>query len=166
MIELSIHIVEEPPQVIVTERMPYPLEKVWLVHTDELYLKAWWAPDGYTNTWAETNPQPGGNWRMLQRDPEGNEFSMYGRYDEVERHRRIVQTRTSEIFPDAPTTLTLEFSAIPGGTQVVTTEDFLTPFNLRGFQALGGIDRLRGASARLDALLAQMTPPAGEDWSS
>jgi uncharacterized protein YndB with AHSA1/START domain len=160
MIEISIDITEDPPRVIVTERMPYPIDKVWLVHTDELYLKSWWAPEGYENTWAEINAEPGGSWRVVQRDPQGNEFSFYGHYDEVERPHRFVQTRTSEIFPHAATSLTVELSEIEGGTQVVTTEEYLTERNLRGFIGLGGIERIRGASKGLDALLAQMVPPA------
>ncbi|WP_061963157.1 SRPBCC domain-containing protein [Demequina aurantiaca] len=158
MIHLTIEVSEEPPQIVMTERMPYPRDKVWLVHTEALYLKEWWAPTGYENTWVDTNPEPGGTWRVVQRDPEGNEFSFYGHYTEVERHKRMVQSRTSEIFPDAGMQITLEFSEIPGGTQIVTTQDFLTERNLQGYLQLGGLERDREASARLDALLGQMMP--------
>lgn len=156
MIEISIEAAEDPPRLVTTERMNYAIDKVWLVHTEALYLKAWWAPPGYENTWVDTNPEPGGTWRVVQRDPEGNSFSFYGRYDEVERLTRIVQSRTSEIFPDASTQITLEFSEIPGGTQVVTTQVFQTDRNLQGFLKLGGVERMRGASQGLDLLLGEM----------
>ncbi|WP_062210540.1 SRPBCC family protein [Demequina oxidasica] len=158
MIHLNIEVSEEPPQIVMVERISYPLDKVWLAHTEALYLKEWWAPTGYENTWVDTNPEAGGTWRVVQRDPEGNEFSFYGHYTEVERHELIVQSRTSEIFPDAGIQIRLEFSEIPGGTQVVTTQDFLTNRNLQGYLQLGGLEREREASAGLDALLRQMMP--------
>lgn len=157
MIQLSIDLVEEPRLVITTEQIPFPVATVWLVHTEALYLKQWWAPAGYQNTWAETTPEPGGTWRVVQRDPQGNVFSFWGRYEEVEPNRRLVHTRTSELFPDATTVLTLEFSKTENGTQLVTTQEFQTPHDLRGFIGLGGMERIRGASAGLDALLGKMS---------
>lgn len=156
MIDIEVTMTEEPPMVVTTERMPYPIDRVWLAHTDELYLKTWWAPEGYENTWAEADVTPGGAWRIVQRDPQGNAFSFYGRYLEVERHARIVQTRTVELFPDATTTLTFEFTEVGNGTQLVTTQVFQTASHLKGFMHLGGVERLRGASQGLDGLLARM----------
>lgn len=156
MIHFDIAALDAPPRLIVTERMPYPIDKVWLVHTEALYLKEWWAPKGYENTWAEIDPKVGGTWRVVQRDPEGNSFSFYGHFDEVVRPRRLVQTRTSEFFPEAPTQVTTEFTEIPGGTQIVTTVVFASDVYLQGYLNLGGVERIRGASERLGALLSEM----------
>ena len=156
MIKISFEVNDEPPRLVVTERMPYPLDSVWVAQTEALYVQQWWAPLGYQNTEISLTLEEGGAWRVLQRDPQGNQFSFYGLLQEVEPKRKLVITLTSEIFPESTLHITQDFAATEGGTIVVSTYEFASNGELAAYLDLGGLERLRGASARLDNLLGQL----------
>jgi uncharacterized protein YndB with AHSA1/START domain len=98
----------------------------------------------------------GGAWRILQRDPEGNQFSFYGKVESSEHEEQLVISLVSEVWPDSTVLITQDFIAREAGTVVVTTYEFDSDSALTTYLALGGTDRLREASAKLDALLAQI----------
>ncbi len=157
MIKISFELTDEPPRLIVTELMPYPLASVWLAETEALYVQRWWAPTEYENTSIELASEVGGPWRVVQRDPQGNQFALYGKVLEVVPEARLAFALTSEVFPDATVHVMQEFAARGPGTVVVSTYSFSTEADLNNYLTLGGMERLRGASARLDALLAQLS---------
>ncbi len=144
------------PAIVMTEEFTYPLERAWTVRFEPLYVANWWRPRGYTNPIVEIDPVKGGAWRIAQRDPEGNEFSFYGVFDEVVPLVRTVQTFVSELFPDLPTTLTTEFSRTQAGTQVVTTHLYPSHDVRKGAVGLGTMERMAESSQRYDVLLAQL----------
>lgn len=158
MISISFEIIDEPPRLISTERMPYPIDKVWLAETDAWYVQQWWAPTDYINDAVEIAMEEGGYWRVIQRDPEGHQFSFYGRVDKVIPRELFRMTLTSEIFPEDQILVTQQFVASGPGTIVATTWEFPNAAALNRYVALGGPERQKGASARLDALLSQMLP--------
>jgi uncharacterized protein YndB with AHSA1/START domain len=157
VIKISFEMTDEPARLIVTELMPYPLATVWLAETEALYVQRWWAPADYENTAIELASEVGGPWRVVQRDPQGNQFALYGKVLEVVPEAKLMFALTSEIFPDATVNVMQEFAARGVGTVVVSTYSFGSENDLKNYLALGGVDRLRGASARLDALLAQLS---------
>src|SRR5690606_2698902 len=67
-------------------------------------------------------------------------------------------TLTSEIFPEDQILVIQQFVASGPGTIVATTWEFPNAAALNRYVALGGPERQKGASARLDALLSQMLP--------
>lgn len=156
MIKISFEVTDAPPRLIVTELMPYPTPTVWLAQTEALYVQRWWAPLGYENVDIELTMEVGGSWRVVQRDPEGNQFTLYGRVEEVVPEERLAITLTTELFPDTVLHLNQEFLAREAGTIVVSTYEFDTDGALTAYLSLGGMDRLRGASQRLDELLTQL----------
>lgn|GEM_PF-730996 len=162
MIKISFEVTDSPARLTVTELMPYPLNTVWLAQTEGLYVQQWWAPRGYENVEVDLATVAGGSWRILQRDPEGNQFAFYGKVADVVPQERLAITITSEVFPETTLHLLQEF--VPRdfgggvtGTVVVSTYTFDEDAELTSYLNLGGMDRLRGASARLDALLTQLT---------
>lgn len=156
MIHISFDVPSEPPSLIVTERIRQPLERVWLAQTEALYIQRWWGPEGYRNVTAEVNATVGGPWRVIQRDPEGNEYAFYGKFEEVVERERLVLSLTAELFPDVPLRLTQEFTASDKGAIVVSTYEFPDERARDGYLHLGGLERLREASGKLDALLREM----------
>ena len=52
-------------------------EDVFRAWTEPDLLAAWWGPAGFTNTFHEFNPQPGGRWK----------FTMHGRRKVIMRMR-------------------------------------------------------------------------------
>ena len=98
----------------------------------------------------------GGAWRILQRDPEGNQFSFYGKVESSEHEEKLVISLVSEVWPDSTVIVKQDFIAREGGTAVVTTYEFDSDSALTTYLGLGGTERLREASVRLDTLLAQI----------
>ena len=101
MIKISFEMTDAPARLIVTELMPYPLSRVWLAETEGLYVKQWWAPSGYANDEVDITTVEGGAWRILQRDPEGNQFSFYGKVESSEHEEKLVISLVSEVWPDS-----------------------------------------------------------------
>lgn len=158
MIEIAFEVADEPPRLIVTERMPYALATVWLAQTEALYVQQWWAPIGYRNVDITLAVDVGDTWRVVQQDPQGNRFAFYGKVTAFEPQQRLQLTLTSEIFPDTQLTVEQVFSSKDRVTEVVSTYTFEDDVTRDSYLNLGGIERLRGASRKLDALLAQMAP--------
>ena len=156
MIKISFEVTDAPTRLIVTELMPYPIESVWLAQTEALYVQRWWAPAGYVNVDTELSSEIGGPWRVVQRDPQGNQFALYGKVEAFEPTEKLAISITTEIFPDTVLHLTQDFAERSEGTVVVSTYEFANEEELTSYLNLGGMDRLRGASARLDALLTQL----------
>jgi uncharacterized protein YndB with AHSA1/START domain len=78
---------------IVMERVfDAPRELVWRVTNDPTLIPRWWGP-GYLTTTVETmDVRPGGRWRIVQRDPAGNEYGFNGDYREVNPPEKVVRT--------------------------------------------------------------------------
>lgn len=157
MIKISFEVTDAPPRLIVTELMPYKVDSVWLAQTEALYVQRWWAPTDYENIDIELSNEVGGTWRVVQRDPQGNQYALYGKVEELTANERLAITITSELFPDVVLHLTQEFHAREAGTVVISTYAFDTDGELTAYLSLGGMDRLRGASERLDVLLTQLS---------
>lgn len=157
MIEISFEATVEPPVLTVTEQMPYSLATVWLAETEGLYVSQWWAPTDYENLEVDLSLEPGAPWRVLQRDPQGNQYAFYGKVDRVEKESLLTVSIVSELYPDSDIQLRQEFVAREGGTLVLSTYTFANQEDLNTYLAIGGTERLRGASERLDTLLAQLT---------
>jgi uncharacterized protein YndB with AHSA1/START domain len=139
-----------------TEVVQAPLERAWIARYEPLYVAQWWMPMGYSNPIVELDVAPGGRWRVVQRDPDGNEFAFYGTYSAVEPQLRTVQSFVSELFPDVTTHITTEFSEVPRGTQIVTTHAFAEEFQRRGYVSMGGVERMAEASMLYDRLLKKL----------
>jgi uncharacterized protein YndB with AHSA1/START domain len=149
---------EEHPQIVMTEEVPAPIERAWVARFEPLYLAQWWRPRGYVNPIVEVDLAPGGRWRISQRDPQGNEFAFYGRFEVVEEPQIAVQSFTSELFPDVPSTLTTEFVSSSDGTVVTTTHEGPSMAWRRGYLRLGGLERMSESSDHYGRLLSQIKP--------
>ena len=95
-----------------------PREAVWRAFTERELLVRHWGPDSLTTEVEEFDPRPGGRWRFVQRDEEG-EYAFRGVVHSVEPNERLIQTFEWEGLPGhvCLQTLTLE-DAEGGGTRV------------------------------------------------
>lgn len=143
--------------VIENARLAHPVARVWTAYAEPLFFQLWWGPHGYVNRSVDISLKAGGTWSVVQSDPEGNTFSFYGRYDRVEPGSLISTTFISELFPDVLTWLRIDLAETPGGTAVATTHRFADEYHRRGYLNLGGVERMRESTERLDALLRTMS---------
>ncbi|WP_062527115.1 SRPBCC domain-containing protein [Demequina rhizosphaerae] len=155
--DISFEAPAEPPVLVSTTRLAFPLPRVWTAVTEPLYVQQWWAPHGYVNRSVDMDVEPGGAWRVVQSDPEGNTFSFYGRYDKVEPQSQLTYTFVSELFPDVLTWMRIDMGETPAGTMLVTSHMFPDDYHRTGYLNLGGVARMRESAERLEALLRSMS---------
>ena len=87
-------IVAEPgkQEIVITRVFDAPRELIFKTVTDPNLIPQWWGPRRYTTIVDKMEVKPGGAWRFINRDDEGNEHAFHGFYHEIVSPERIVQT--------------------------------------------------------------------------
>ena len=78
-------------EVVITRVFDAPRELVFRTYTDPKLIPQWWGPRVLTTTVDGMDVRPGGTWRFVQRDREGNEYAFHGVYHHLSPER-LVQT--------------------------------------------------------------------------
>src|SRR5207253_342189 len=86
-------------ELVTTYIFDAPRALVWKAWTDPKLIPRWWGPKRYTTTVEKMEVRPGGTWRFIQRDSEGNVYGFHGEYKEVVPPERIVDTFEYEGMP-------------------------------------------------------------------
>ena len=93
-------------EIVMTRVFDAPRDLVFEAHSSCEHLKKWWGPRAYEIATCEVDFRPGGAWRVVHRDSDGQEFAFRGEYREIVRPERI--------------TWTFEFEGMPGSVSVET----------------------------------------------
>jgi uncharacterized protein YndB with AHSA1/START domain len=101
-----------------------PRELVYQAYTNPNHVPHWWGPRRMTTTVDTMDVRPGGAWRIVQRDPEGNEYGFCGEYREVVPPERLVYTFEFEGMPGHILMETVTFEEQDGKTTVTSTALF------------------------------------------
>lgn len=99
----------------------YPVapERVWRAWTDPQALKQWFRPNGsFSIPLVETDVRAGGRFRILMKDPKGEEFDLTGVYREVVPHRKLVMTWGWKNQPGQESLLTVSLKPSGEGTRL------------------------------------------------
>lgn len=83
---------EDPRDLVMRRVIAAPRERVFAIWTDPTRLTDWWGPHGMTVPEWEMDLRPGGAFRTLMRDGQGNEYPFGGVFLEVVAPERIVFT--------------------------------------------------------------------------
>jgi uncharacterized protein YndB with AHSA1/START domain len=67
-----------------------PRAVVFRAFTDPALVARWWGPAGFTNTFHEFDPRPGGAWTLVMHGPDGTHYPMTKEFVEVLPPERIV----------------------------------------------------------------------------
>jgi len=106
---------------IVAERIfDAPRERVFAAYTDSKLIPEWWGPRGVTTTIDKMDPRPGGEWRFVCRDPEG-ETAFRGAYREISPPERISESFEWEGMLGHVLVESADFEDLGGRTKVTTT---------------------------------------------
>lgn len=132
-----------------------PREIVWKAFTDPNSIPNWWGPRIVTTTVEKMDVRPGGVWRYVQRDPDGNEYAFNGVYKEIDPLKLLSYTFNFEGIPgDHELLETLKFEEIEGGkTKVRSTAVFANIEDLEGMVNSGMEAGARESWDRLAELL-------------
>ena len=79
-------------EILLTRMVDAPRELVFRAYTDPKAIPQFWGPRKYTTIVDKMDVRPGGVWRFIQRDEEGNEFAFNGMYREVKAPEKLVHT--------------------------------------------------------------------------
>ncbi|MCC2627705.1 MAG: activator of ATPase 1 family protein [Thermomicrobiales bacterium] len=101
-----------------------PRELVFQAHIDPQHVPHWWGQRRSTTIVDVMDVRPGGAWRFVQRDPEGNEYGFRGEYREVVPPERLVYTFEYEGMPGHILVETVTFEEHDGKTMVSSTALF------------------------------------------
>jgi uncharacterized protein YndB with AHSA1/START domain len=101
-----------------------PRELVYQAHTDPNHITQWWGPRRMTTTVDTLDVRPGGAWRFVQRDQDGNEYGFRGEFREVVPPERLVFTFEYEGMPGHILQQTITFEEHDGKTTVSSTALF------------------------------------------
>lgn len=133
-----------------------PRELLWKAHTDPELVSKWWGPLGHQTRVEEMDLRPGGTWRYVSVDADGNEFAFYGEYLEIVPPEKIRWTFMFDVAEVGP----------QGGPETLTLEDLGGRTLMRAVSHMGSAEVIDQALAtgmvegaiqtwdRLDALLA------------
>jgi uncharacterized protein YndB with AHSA1/START domain len=132
-----------------------PRDLVYRVSTDPDHIPEWWGPSQYSTTIDKADVRPGGQWRYVQSDEQGNQFAFHGVYHDVVPNERVVQTFEFEGVPGHVLLETAVYEDVPGGTRLTTTSVYQSMADRDGMVASGMESGAREGWERLAALIAK-----------
>jgi uncharacterized protein YndB with AHSA1/START domain len=103
-----------------------PRERLFQAYTDPKLMARWWGPRRYTIIVDKMDVKPGGVWRIINRDAEGNDYVFHGVYHEVSRPSRLVYTFEWEGMPGHVQLGIVTFEDVDGRTRVTDKSIFET----------------------------------------
>jgi len=122
----TTHLSAEPgkQEIVITREFDAPRELVFKVLTDPKLVPQWWGPECLSTYVDKMDVRPGGQWRFIHRDAEGNEYGFHGVYHEVLAPERIIDTFEFEGLPETGhvTLETMKLEELPGGRTRLTTQ--------------------------------------------
>ncbi len=110
--------------IVITRVFDAPRDVVFKAITDPSLIPNWWGPRRYTTEVDRMEVKPGGRWRFVNRDPDGNEFWFKGVYHDAVAPERIVQTFEFEGMPGHVSLETAAFEEVDGTTSYVGVSVF------------------------------------------
>ncbi|MCI0415876.1 SRPBCC family protein [bacterium] len=131
-----------------------PRQLVWKLWTDPDLIPQWWGPKKYKTTVEKMDFRPGGVWRFIQQEPNGNEYAFSGEYREIVPPERLVYTFNFEpIGPGHELIEVVTFEEINGKTKMTNKAIYKTIEDLEGMLRSGMEEGAMETMARFDELL-------------
>ncbi len=79
-------------EVIVTRLFDVPRERLFKAMTDPKLIPQWWGPAFLTTVVEKMDCKPGGSWRYVQKESNGNVYAFHGVYHQVAAPEQLVCT--------------------------------------------------------------------------
>ena len=134
-----------------------PRDLVWKACTDPALMPEWWGLRNSTTIVERMDVTPGGRWRYVEKDPQGNEHAFNGVFKEVKPPERLVYTFEYEPMAGHVSTDSLVFTELPDGKTLITaTTTFTSLEDLEGMLASGMEDGSVESWDRLEELLEKL----------
>ena len=153
--------IKTPPgkqEIIVTRTYNAPRELVYKIVTDPKLIPEWWGPRNLTTTVEKMELRWGGQWRFVQRDPQGNIFAFHGVYHEVKSPELLIYTMEWEGMPGHVLLNIDRFDEHDGITIWNSSSIFETVEDRDGMLQQGMEGGTREITERINELLTKLNP--------
>lgn len=141
-------------EIVMTRTFYAPRDLVFKTMTDPNLIPQWWGPRYLTTTVDEMDLRPGGRWRYLQRDPQGNEHAFHGVYHDITAPERLVFTFEYEGVPGHVLLETVTLEEVDGKTRLTDQSVFQSVADRDGMVQSGMESGATETMDRLEELLA------------
>jgi uncharacterized protein YndB with AHSA1/START domain len=141
-------------QIVITRSFDAPRELVFKAFTDAEAVRRWWGLNSTETTVDQLEARPGGRWRYVERDGDGNEFGFHGVYHDLEAPERIVYTFEFEGMPGHVLLETITFEEQDGKTHMTDSSVFQSVADRDGMLQSGMESGAAESMDRLDEYLA------------
>lgn len=146
-------------EILITREFDAPREIVFKAFTDPMLVPQWWGPRSLTTEVDKMEVKPGGQWRFINRDAQGNTFGFHGVYHEILAPERVINTFEFEGLPETGhvTLETMKLEELPGGrTRLTTLTVFQTVADRDGMLQSGMSEGANDTYDRFEELLKTM----------
>lgn len=147
-------------EILITRFFEAPRDLVWEALTSPRHLLRWWGPHWCPMVSCDLDFRPGGAWRYLARDVDGNELAWRGTYVDIVAPLRIVSTELFENFPDVESVNTMTLDEIDGVTRLQTSVRHSSKAFRDGHVQSGMEGGMQDTFNRLDDLMAAVDTTA------
>jgi uncharacterized protein YndB with AHSA1/START domain len=129
---------------------------VFDAHVNPEHLPHWWGRTGSTLSVCEVELRPGGAYRFVEKQADGDTHAFHGTYREVVPGERLVSTFIYDPLPTHVSLAVATFTAVDGGTLLTDRSHYFTREDRDGMVQAGCDVGAEEAFTRLDARLAAM----------
>jgi uncharacterized protein YndB with AHSA1/START domain len=126
-------------EVLITRRFAAPRELVFEALTKPGHVTRWYGLRNSTLSVCEIDLRPGGSWRYVLCDADGNEYPFKGTYREIVPPELLVRTETFDVKPwdEHVTVVTMTLTEEDGGTLLTSSSLYQTKEARDGHVASG-----------------------------
>ncbi len=142
-------------RVVMSRVFNVPRERLFRTYTDPKLIPLWWGPGRYATIVEKMDVRPGGTWRYISRDRDGNESAFHGEYREIAAPERIVTTFEYEGMPGHVVVDKATFEDLGRKTRLTVTSQFESVEDLDGMVGSGMEGGARETWDRLEELLTK-----------
>ena len=143
-------------ELVITRQFNAPRCLVFEAWTKPEHVMHWWGLSSMTMSVCEIDLRPGGAYRFVLRDADGNEYGFGGKYYEIMPPERLVYTDGFEGLPGHEAIVTTTFEEQGGKTTVISHSLYQSAEDRDGHIHSGMEDGLKDSYARLDKYLATL----------
>jgi uncharacterized protein YndB with AHSA1/START domain len=143
-------------ELFITRDFDAPRELVFKAFTDPKLMEQWFGPREYKTRVEKMESRPGGLWRFVQSDKNGNEFAFHGVHHDSVAPERIVATFEFEGVPGHVLLQTVTFESLGDKTRMVEQLVFQSVADRDGMVASGMQEGSDDSMERMAELLADM----------
>jgi uncharacterized protein YndB with AHSA1/START domain len=143
-------------EIQMTRTFNAPRELVFRAMTERDLMALWWGPRRYTTIIEKLEVRPGGQYRLLNRGADGEEYAFRGEFREIVPPERIVWTFEFEGMPGHISVETLTLEERNGQTTITSTSVFDNTEDRDGMLNSGMEEGAAESYDRLEELLPEL----------